>query len=236
MNKGVLYLLPTTLGDSDLSAVLPILNQKIAISLRYFIVEELRTARRFLKKVDAGFDIDGSRFFVLNEHTSPQQVSDFLAPLRDGQDMGLLSEAGCPAVADPGADAVAIAQQEGIKVVPLVGPSSILLALMGSGFNGQRFSFRGYLPLEAGTRAKEWKRMETRIYQESETQIFIEAPYRNCKLVADLLAHCLPTTRLCIACDLTLPDQLLVTRTVAQWRQTGIPDIDKRPTIFLLYR
>lgn len=228
--------MPTTLGDSDLKAVLPSFNNEITISLHYFIVEELRTARRFLKKVDRGFDIDGSVFFTLNEHTPADEVASFLDPLRAGHDMGLLSEAGCPAVADPGADAVAIAQREGIKVVPLVGPSSILLALMGSGFNGQRFSFRGYLPVDSDVRQKEVKRMEARACQEAETQIFIETPYRNRKTLADLLARCQPSTRLCVACDLTLPSQYLVTKTVREWRSVSLPDIDKRPAIFLLYR
>lgn len=236
MDSGTLYLLPTTLGDNQLSDIIPSKNNEIAISLRYFIVEELRTARRFLKKVDSRFDIDATTFFVLNEHTPSQEVSAMLQPLRDGFDMGLLSEAGCPAVADPGADAVAIAQQEGIKVVPLVGPSSILLSLMGSGFSGQCFSFRGYLPLDASARSKELKRMESRIYQDGETQIFIEAPYRNKKMVADLLAYCQPVTKLCIACNLTMPDQYLVTKTIQDWKRSAIPEIDKRPAIFLLYR
>lgn len=164
-----LYLIPTTLGETALDTILPAQNDQIVISLKYFIVENIRTARRFLKKVNREINIDELTFFELNQHTSPEEISTFLKPMQEGQDMGVISEAGCPAVADPGADVVAIAQQRNYVVKPLVGPSSILLSLMASGFNGQSFTFHGYLPIQQSDRAKMLKKMEVQIYNNNQT-------------------------------------------------------------------
>ena len=234
--KPILYLIPCTLGETDLNNVLPIANASIVTSLKYFIVENIRTARRFLKKVDRNINIDELVFFELNGHTKAEQISTFLKPMAEGHSMGVISEAGCPAIADPGADVVGIAQSKGYTVKPLVGPSSILLSLMGSGFNGQSFAFLGYLPIDAAERNKMFKKMEQRIYSEHQTQIFIETPYRNMRLVEDILKICQNNTKLCIACDITLETEYIKTQTVAQWRKATLPDLAKRPTIFLLYK
>lgn len=230
-----LYLLPVTLGDTPLHKVLPAHNIEIISGIRHFIVENVRSARRFLRQSDAHFDIDGSTFFELNKHTSPQDISGFLQPLVNGNPMGVISEAGCPAVADPGADVVAIAQRKGLKVIPLVGPSSIILSVMASGFNGQSFAFHGYLPIKPDERAKALHRLEQRIYNEHQTQLFIETPYRNDKMIEDILHTCRPQTKLCIAANLTCDDEYVRTLTVKEWRGR-IPDLSKKPTIFLLYK
>lgn len=230
-----LYLIPVTLGDTPLSQVLPSYNIEIISGIRHFIVENVRTARRFLRQTDAKFDIDGSQFFELNKHTSPQDIAGFLQPLCEGKPMGVISEAGCPAVADPGADVVAIAQRKGLKVVPLVGPSSIILAVMASGFNGQSFAFNGYLPIKADERARKLRQLEQRIYNEHQTQLFIETPYRNGKMIEDIIACCRPQTKLCIAANLTCDDEFVCTRSVKDWK-TRVPDLSKVPTIFLLYK
>ena len=229
-----LYLLPVTLGDTPIEQVLPAYNKEIIRQLRHFIVEDVRSARRFLKKVDKDIDIDSLTFYPLNKHTSPDELTGYLKPLETGLSMGVISEAGCPAVADPGADVVAIAQRKRLKVVPLVGPSSIILSVMASGFNGQSFAFHGYLPIEAGERAKKLKALEQRAYTEHQTQLFIETPYRNNKMAEDILKNCRPQTRLCIAANITCPDESIQTRTVKEW-QGKIPDLSKIPCIFLLY-
>ncbi|OUP09413.1 SAM-dependent methyltransferase [Mediterranea sp. An20] len=230
-----LYLLPVTLGDTPLDKVLPSYNLEVIAHIRYFIVEDVRSARRFLKKVNKEFDIDSMTFYPLNKHTSPADISGYLKPLQEGNPMGVISEAGCPAVADPGADVVAIAQQKNLKVVPLVGPSSIILSVMASGFNGQSFSFNGYLPIEAGERAKKLKQLEQRVYTEQQTQLFIETPYRNNRLMEDILHHCRPQTKLCIAANITCEDQYIKTQSVKNW-QGHLPDLSKTPCIFLLYK
>ncbi len=230
-----LYLLPVTLGDTPLSNVLPQYNSEIIAGIRHFIVEDVRSARRFLRKVDPQFDIDGSTFYELNKHTAPEVVAGYLKPLQGGKPMGVISEAGCPAVADPGADVVAIAQRKGLKVVPLVGPSSIILSVMASGFNGQSFAFNGYLPIKADERAKKLRQLEQRIYNEDQTQLFIETPYRNGKMIEDILANCRPQTKLCIAANLTCEDEFVQTRTVKEWKGR-VPDLSKIPCIFLLYK
>ena len=230
-----LYLLPVTLGDTAIDKVLPQYNREIIGGIRHFIVEDVRSARRFLRAVDPQFDIDGSQFFELNKHTSPQDISGYLRPLCDGKSMGVISEAGCPAVADPGADVVAIAQRKGLKVVPLVGPSSIILSVMASGFNGQSFAFNGYLPIKPEERAKKLRQLEQRIYSEEQTQLFIETPYRNGKMIEDIIKNCRPTTKLCIAANLTCDDEYVRTRTVKEWKG-HIPDLSKIPCIFLLYK
>ena len=230
-----LYLIPTTLGETALDTILPAQNDQIVISLKYFIVENIRTARRFLKKVNREINIDELTFFELNQHTSPEEISTFLKPMQEGQDMGVISEAGCPAVADPGADVVAIAQQRNYVVKPLVGPSSILLSLMASGFNGQSFTFHGYLPIQQSDRAKMLKKMEVQIYNNNQTQLFIETPYRNMKMLEDILTVCMPDTKLCIAVDITLETEFIKTTTVKEWKSQK-PDLNKRPCIFLLYK
>lgn len=230
-----LYLIPVTLGDTSLEKVLPSHNRKIVSGIRHFIVENVRTARRFLRQMDSGFDIDGSQFFELNKHTTPEAVAGYLKPLLEGKPMGVISEAGCPAVADPGADVVAIAQRKGLKVVPLVGPSSIILSVMASGFNGQSFAFHGYLPIKPEERAKKLRQLEQRIYNENQTQLFIETPYRNGKMVEDILKTCRPQTKLCIAANLTCDDEFVSAKTVKEW-VGKVPDLSKIPSIFLLYK
>lgn len=230
-----LYLLPVTLGDTPTATVLPAYNSEVIAGIRHFIVENVRSARRFLRKIDPQFDIDGSQFYELNKHTSPEAVSGYLAPLSKGLPVGVISEAGCPAVADPGADVVAIAQRKGYKVVPLVGPSSIILSVMASGFNGQSFAFNGYLPVKPDERTKKLRQLEQRIYNEEQTQIFIETPYRNGKMVEDILAVCRPQTKLCIAANLTCEGEYVRTRTVKEWRGK-VPELSKIPCIFLLYK
>lgn len=232
---GKLILFPTQLGDTDFNTILPVYNNTLISTVRYFIVEDVRTARRFLKKCDPAINIDELTFFVLNKHTSPADLQFFIQPLKQGSDVGLLSEAGCPAVADPGADVVAMAQSANIQVIPLVGPSSILLALMASGFNGQSFAFNGYLPIQENEKIKMLKMLERRIYAENQTQIFIETPYRNMKTLADILSVCQPETKLCIAADITLSTEYIKTKSVQGWKN-NLPDLNKRPCIFILYK
>ena len=230
-----LYLIPVTLGDTTIERVLPSYNKEVIQGIRHFIVEDIRSARRFLKKVDSSIDIDALTFYPLNKHTPMEAVASYLQPLQKGEPMGVISEAGCPAVADPGADVVAIAQQKGLKVVPLVGPSSILLSVMGSGFNGQSFAFNGYLPIEPPARAKKLKLLEQRVYTEHQTQLFIETPYRNNKMLEDILHNCRPQTKLCIAANVTCEDEYICTRTIKEWKGK-LPDLNKIPCIFLLYK
>ena len=230
-----LFLIPTSLGECDFNRILPTLNNQIVTDLKHFIVEDVRTARRFLKKVDRSINIDELSFFVLNQHTTAEEISTFLKPMIAGYDMGVLSEAGCPAIADPGADVVAIAQRKNFTVVPLVGPSSILLSLMGSGFNGQSFAFSGYLPIQPAERSKALKKLESRAYTENQSQLFIETPYRNMKMVEEILQTCQPNTQLCIAADITLETEFIKTKTIKEWK-SNIPDLNKRPCIFILYK
>lgn len=230
-----LYLIPVTLGDTPVRQVLPEYNREIILRIRHFIVEEIRTARRFMKQVDRDIDIDSLTFYPMGKHADAALFSKYLDPLRRGESVGVISEAGCPAVADPGADVVAIAQKENLKVIPLVGPSSILLAVMGSGFNGQSFAFNGYLPIHPSDRAKRLKQLESRSAAEKQTQLFIETPYRNAKMLADILATCNPRTRLCIAAGLTTGQEYLRTLSVKEWKQQGIPELSKIPAIFAIY-
>mgnify|MGYP000109623046 FL=1 len=230
-----LYLLPVTLGDTPVEKVLPSYNKEIILGIKYFIVEDVRSARRFLKKVDASINIDELTFYPLNKYTSSADLSGYLKPLEAGHSMGVISEAGCPAVADPGADVVAIAQRKNLKVVPLVGPSSIILSVMGSGFNGQSFAFHGYLPIDATERMKRLKELEGRIYSENQTQLFIETPYRNNKMMDDILKACRPQTKLCIAANITCEGEYIRTKTVREWKG-HLPDLTKIPCIFLIYK
>ena len=229
MMEVALYLLPVTLGETPVENVLPVYNKEVILGIKHFIVEDVRSARRFLKKVDRGIDIDALTFYPLNKHTSPEDISGYLKPLLAGQSMGVISEAGCPAVADPGADVVAIAQRKNLKVVPLVGPSSIIMSVMGSGFNGQN------LPIESGQRAKRIKVLEQRVYAEDQTQLFIETPYRNNKMAEDILKNCRPQTKLCIAANITCEGEYIKTKTIKEW-QGKLPDLSKIPCIFLIYK
>lgn len=230
-----LYLFPVPLSDTSRPAdVLPATNAALLRQIRHFIVENVRSARRFMKRVDPSININELTFTVLDEHTRPEDVAEMLTPLSQGLPMGVISEAGCPAVADPGADAVAVAQQHGWKVIPLVGPSSILMSLMASGFNGQSFAFAGYLPVEAGKRSAKLREMEQRIRRERQTQIFIETPYRNNRLIQELI-NALPSKMLlCVASDITGANQSIITKPLSQWAKDGY-DYSKTPTIFLLF-
>ena len=232
---GALFLIPTTLGDSGTSRVIPRDVAGIIMNIRYFIVENIRTARRYLKKIDSTLNIDELQFFELNQHTDSQQTDQYLKPILEGFDVGIISEAGCPGIADPGAEVVKKAHLKNIKVIPLVGPSSILLSLMASGMNGQNFAFVGYIPVKQIDRIRVIKDLEKRSATEKQTQLFIEAPYRNTALLQDLLNNLNDQTRLCIACDITLESEYIKTQTVAQWRK-GVPDISKRPSIFLIQK
>ena len=230
-----LYLIPNQLSDVALDRVLPAYNIEVVRGIRYFVVESLRSARRFLKKCDRGIDIDSLTFKIHFSDLQEKNVDSMLAPIAAGEPVGVISDAGCPAVADPGADLVAIAQRKGYKVFPLVGPSSILMSLMASGFNGQSFAFLGYLPVDSQARQARLKEMVRRIEREQQTQVFIEAPYRNNQLIADLVQHLPGAMRLCVASDITAEGQSIITRTMSQWRQARY-DYHKVPTIFLLYK
>lgn len=228
-----LFLIPVELGDTPQERVLPAYNREVILGIRHFIVEEIRSARRFLKRVDRDIDIDSLSFYPMGKHADAALFAQYLKPMETGEDVGVISEAGCPAVADPGADVVAIAQRKGYRVVPLVGPSSMILAVMASGLNGQSFAFHGYLPIDPADRVKRLKQLETRAVQERETQLFIETPYRNQKLFDTLCQTLRPQTRLCIAAGITTDDEWIVTRTVADWRRHPLPDLSKIPAIFL---
>lgn len=228
-----LFLIPTTLGDTSIERVLPPDLMQIISSIPVFIVENLRTARRFLKKVNPAIVIDDLTFFELNQHTDKNEISRFLEPNRHGFDIGIISEAGCPGIADPGAEVVKIAHIRNIQVVPLVGPSSILLALMASGMSGQNFAFNGYLPIRNPEKSLQIKLLEKRMQTEGQTQIFIETPYRNVQLLDELLKNCDPATMLCIAVDITLYTEFILSKPVSYWK-TNIPDIQKRPAIFMI--
>jgi len=231
-NPGILYLIPTPLGENDPAEVLPQQVLDRACSLRCFVVEELRTARRVLSRYGLRGHIDELDLHVLNEHTAPAEVEAML-PLFEGQDVGLLSEAGLPAVADPGAALVALCHRHGIRVVPFVGPSSLMLALMASGLNGQSFAFRGYIPAKTDERRAAIKELERQSRALNQSQILIETPYRNDALLADLLQGLSPATRLCIAADISLPTEFICTKTVADWRKAPAV-IGKRPCVFII--
>lgn len=231
---GKLYLIPTTLGENDPMEVLPISIKDFIDKTNYFIVENEKTARRFIKKISPSKSQQDLRLETLNKHTAPEQLSDYLKPCLEGNDVGIISEAGCPGVADPGAEMVALAHQTGIQVVPMVGPSSILLALMASGMNGQSFAFNGYLPIDKTDKKKALKQLEKRSIDLGQSQIFMETPYRNNKLLQDLTSILQPHTLLTVATDITLAQEFIKTKTVKQWR-TSTVDLHKRPTIFVLH-
>ena len=235
MKRGRLILFPVPIGAEEMDFSLPKHNLELLATCRTFIVEELRTARRFLKKTGYPHPIDDTVFLELNEHTTHEEIGGYLDAIERGENIGLLSEAGLPCVADPGAMITKIAQRRGIEVVPLVGPSSLMLALMASGFNGQSFAFVGYLPVDNGKRAAAIRHIEERVYREHQTQIFIEAPYRNNQMLESLASTLNPQTMVCVACDLTLPTQHICSLTAAKWQKERTKvDLHKRNTVFLI--
>lgn len=233
MNSGKLYLIPSPLGENDPAEVIPSYVLELLQHINHYVVEEFRTVRRYLSRAGLKGKIDGLQMYELNEHTPVAQIEGYIKVLQDGNDVGLISEAGLPAVADPGAQLVDLAHRHGIEVVPLVGPSSLMLALMGSGLNGQCFAFTGYLPVKPDERKAKIKLIEKVSAQLRQSQIMIETPYRNGQLFADLLAVCGPKTRICVAADITLPTQTILTRSVAEWKKNPI-EIGKRPCVFIL--
>ena len=230
-----IYLIPTTLGDCAVEDVIPTFVVDIINSTDHYIVENIKTARRYLIKAGIKAKIDDLTFYELNKHSSPENYNSYLNVIKDGKNVGIISEAGTPGVADPGADIVAIAHERNIPVVPLVGPSSILLSVMASGLNGQSFAFVGYLPIQKNERIKRIKELERRSQTENQTQLFIETPYRNNHLIEDILTHCSSETKLCIAADITLETEFIKTKTVKEWKK-DIPNIHKRPSIFLIHK
>lgn len=230
-----IYLIPTTLGNSPIDNVIPKYVVDIINDTQHYIVENIKTARRYLIKAGIKTKIDDLTFYELNKHSSPEEYHSYLDPIKDNKNIGVISEAGTPGVADPGADIVEIAHRKNIPVVPLVGPSSILLSVMASGLNGQNFAFLGYLPIKRPERSKRLKELEKRSQIENQTQLFIEAPYRNMQMMEDILSICSPDTKLCIATDITLETEFIKTKTIKDWNKEK-PSIHKRPTIFLIHK
>ena len=234
--RGKLFLVPVTLGPIDSSSkVLPDYNLTVVSTLQNFIVEQVRSARRFLSAVGYPKPIDDINFMELNKHTRDKDIYSYLNIIEKGESIGLLSEAGTPCIADPGSIIVNLAHKKNIEIIPLVGPNSIILSLMASGFNGQNFSFTGYLPIDKTKLIKQLKFLESLVYKNNQTQIFIETPYRNNKLIDTILSVCSPQTQLCVATDLTLDSQQIITKSVNDWKKTKI-DIHKKPSVFLLYK
>lgn len=232
-----LYLIPVTLGETEYQKVLPEYNKKIICGIKNFIVENRRSAIRFLKLADSSIDIDSLEFLELNEHSDLAKISNYLDPLlKKKLPMGIISEAGCPAVADPGAAVVEMAQKKNLKVVPLSGPSSMIMAVMASGLNGQSFAFNGYLPVKPNERAAKIRQLENRAWNEKQTQLFIEAPYRNLKMLESILNSCRNETLVCVAAGLTTEQEFIKTLSVAEWKKSNEPPINKVPAIFLIYR
>ena len=232
---GKLYLIPTRLGDNPPLEVLPLSIKKIIEQLDEYIVENEKSARRFIKRVSPGKSQGSLKLKLLNKYTQENELDHFLDACKAGTSIGLLSEAGCPAIADPGSDIVKLAHENNIQVVPLVGPSSIILALMSSGMNGQSFAFNGYLPIDQTERKTSLKRLEKLSSDHNQTQIFIETPYRNNKILEDICSVLHPNTRVCVACDLTLPTEYIKTTTVSEWKKIQV-DLHKRPTIFIIHK
>jgi len=231
--KGSLYLIPSLLGNSPVDQVVPRGVTQMVSRLDHFIVENVRTARRYIRKLDPEKPIDPLTFYTLNKHTSREEMEQMTDPLEEGHDMGLISEAGVPGIADPGEEIVKHAQKKHIRVIPLTGPSSILLALMGSGLNGESFAFNGYLPIKSGERIKKIRALEKKSRHEGQTQIFMETPYRNDKLLGDILTHCMEDTLLCIASEITTPREWIRTQTIREWKKNK-PGLHKKPSIFIL--
>jgi len=234
MSLGTLYMVPVTLGDDNISFVIPADVIQLVKGLEYFVVENEKSARRFLGTVKSNKPVRELNFQLLNEHIAEKDLPGLIAPLLAGHNVGMLSEAGCPGIADPGATLAALAHRKGIKVSPLVGPSSILLSLMASGFNGQQFTFLGYLPSDKAARVIKLKEIEKKSERLNETQIFIETPYRNQHMLEDILASCSTNTKLCIARNVSLEAELVVSKTIAEWKKNALPDLHKQPTVFLL--
>ncbi|WP_108422921.1 SAM-dependent methyltransferase [Flagellimonas amoyensis] len=230
---GKVYLIPTTLGDNAPLEVMPISIKGTIERIDHYIVENEKTARRFIKRVSPGKPQPNLLIQTLNKYTNPEEIPSYLDPCIHGHDIGLLSEAGCPGIADPGADVVRVAHQKRIQVVPLVGPSSILMAMMSSGMNGQNFAFNGYLPIDNAERKTMVKNLEKLSREKGQSQIFMETPYRNNKLLKELLRILQKTTRLCIASDITLPTEFIQTKSVHEWSEIEL-DLDKRPTIYII--
>ena len=234
MTLGVLYMIPVSLGDDNLGKVLPAEVMQLVQNLEYFVVENEKSARRFLSTIKTKKPVRELNFQLLNEHTDDKDLPKLIAPLLAGYNIGMLSEAGCPGIADPGAALAAIAHRKGARVTPLVGPSSILLGLMASGFNGQQFTFLGYLPSDKSARISKLKDIERQSERLNQTQIFIETPYRNQHMLEDILSNCNPTTRLCIAKNVSLETELVISKTIAEWKKSELADLHKQPTVFLL--
>ena len=232
---GKLYLIPTSLGDSAPLETIPISIKKIIESIDVYIVENEKSARRFIKAVSSGKSQSSLTLFTLNKFTDPLEIPLYLEECYKGNNIGLLSDAGCPAVADPGAEVVKIAHEKNIKTIPLVGPSSILLAMMSSGMNGQNFAFNGYLPIEKVERKSKMKQLEKRSFDENQSQLFIETPYRNNSVLEDLYKTLNSDTKICVACDLTLPTEYIKTQTAKQWKRSKL-DFHKRPAIFIIHK
>jgi 16S rRNA (cytidine1402-2'-O)-methyltransferase len=231
--KPTLYLIPVPIADGPPEAVLPSEVNSILKDLKYLVVENPKTAMKFLRRTGLNLNFDQIIFLTLDEHTRAHEIAGFLIPLREGNDMGLMSEAGMPALADPGSELIAMAHNAKFRVKPLTGPSSITLALIASGLNGQNFAFNGYLPVKKEVRARSIRKIEEKLYREKQTQIFMETPYRNMALLNDLTSYCKPATRLCIAADITGNDELIITKTVGEWKN-NIPDIHKKPAVFII--
>ena len=235
MSKGKLYLIPTTLGETAPLEVLPISVKKIIELVDYYIVENEKTARHFIKKISSSKSQPSLKINVLNKFTQESELPSFLNACEEGKNVGLLSEAGCPGIADPGADIVKIAHKQNIQVVPLVGPSSILLAMMASGMNGQNFTFNGYLPIDKSERRKALKDLERESHSRNSSQVFIETPYRNNKMLEEICIALSQDTNVCVASDITLPTEYIKTQTVREWKHTNV-DLHKRPTIFIIHK
>jgi 16S rRNA (cytidine1402-2'-O)-methyltransferase len=232
---GKLYLIPTTMGECDPMDVLPQTVKRTIDFIDYYIVENEKTARKSIKGINPEKKQADLVLFALNKHTETKEHLDFIKPLLEGKNVGLMSEAGCPGVADPGAVIVKLAHERGIQVIPLVGPSSILLAMMASGMNGQSFTFHGYLPIEKDEKRASFKSLERTSFEKNQSQIFIETPYRNNKLLEDLIQTLHPETHLCIATDITLPTEYIKTKKISAWKKETI-DLHKRPTIFIIHK
>jgi len=226
-------MIPTTLGECPVERVIPAYISELVNCIDTYYVENIRTARRFLKKLNRDINIDDLNFFILNKYTGEKEISGFLAPAKEGKDIGILSEAGCPGIADPGAEIVSQAHKQGFRVIPLSGPSSIFMALMASGLNGQNFAFNGYLPIKKPDRIKSIKELEKKSKIERQSQIFMETPYRNLQLFDNICEVCLPGTTLCIATDISLDTEQIKSKTIKEWKKSR-PHINKRPSIFIL--
>jgi 16S rRNA (cytidine1402-2'-O)-methyltransferase len=237
MEKGRVFLIPSFLSETNSKDNFPLVNNELIYSLDIFIVENHRTARRFLRKIGFKKDFENVLFFELNKHTYSEEIKNFIEPLLKGENIGLISEAGTPCVADPGSEIVKLAHSLNIDIVPLVGPSSIILALMASGFNGQSFVFHGYLPIDKKQRSLRIREIEHNAYKLEQTQIFIEAPYRNNQLFQSIMENCSSETLVCIAVDITNTEkEFIKTKTVTDWKNNKAPDLHKKPVVFLLYR